>query len=320
MRITNASLRGRRVFVAVTGLTLTLASSATAQDAFRWKFQKGDKFGYGMVQEMSIASPGVPGAPQNVTMSQDLGMTWEVQDVTKDEDAVIQLKIDSVKMKMIFPAPVGEIAYDSTSEKPPAGPAASLAPICAALTKAPFTITMSFRGEMKDAKIPEEFVAAIKSTKNPESLEEISTPEGFKRMMQQGLIEFPEDASLHQKEWTKTVPVVNTAGKQVVETSVRFKEVKEVEGQKIAVFEPSVKMNFDASQVKVTEQSSKGEILFNVDQGRMTSLQKELSVTFEEANVGQTKIGHKIEVKVTPAVAEAGEKAAEAAEAEEVKQ
>src|SRR5688572_8284767 len=101
-----------RFVVAAVGVVALSAGSATAQEPLRWKFEKGSKFDYDMVQDMTIGSTGGPTGAQNVTMHQELKMVWDVQDVTKDGDAVIQQKIDRVKMKMELPAPVGAIEYD----------------------------------------------------------------------------------------------------------------------------------------------------------------------------------------------------------------
>ena len=92
--------------LAVAVLTMSMASGAWAQEPLRWKFEKGAKFDYDMVQDMTIGSTGGPGG-QNVTMHQEMKMTWDVQDVNQEGDAVIEQKIDRVKMKMALPAPVG---------------------------------------------------------------------------------------------------------------------------------------------------------------------------------------------------------------------
>jgi hypothetical protein len=156
-----------------------------------------------MTQNMTISSTGGPGGPQNVTMNQDLKMTWDIQDVTKEGNAIIQQKIESVKMKMALPPPVGAIEYDSTSEKPPAGPAAMLAPMYGAMMKGAFTITMTPQGEIKDVKIPEEIVAALKNSPGAAAMGDMASPEGFKKMIKQGSLKLPDDAPTEGKEWTE---------------------------------------------------------------------------------------------------------------------
>jgi hypothetical protein len=65
--------------------------------------------------------------------------------------------------------------------------------------------------------------------------------------------------------------------------------------------------------MKIAEQSSDGEILFNIDKGRLYSTTLAQKVTIDATVAGQTiqqKIDQKIDVKVTPA----GEKKAESSD------
>ncbi|MCI0333891.1 MAG: DUF6263 family protein [Planctomycetes bacterium] len=295
---------------------MSIASGAMAQEPLRWKFEKGAKFDYNMVQDMTIGSMGGPLGAQNVTMHQELGMTWDVQDVSKEGDAVIQQKIDRVKMKMTLPAPVGAIEYDSSSEKLPVGPAAMLAPMYKAMTQGAFTITMTPRGEIKDVKIPDEVVAALKNSPGAAAMGDMATADGFKKMISQGSLVLPEGAPKQGEEWTTKVEVNNpAAGKQIVETTYRYEGTKDVEGVKFAEFQPTIKMNFEGAQVKISEQASDGEILFNVVEGRLDSSKLEQHVTIDQPGGGQTKIDQEIVVSVKPA----GEKKEEKPAAEATK-
>lgn len=281
-------------------MALSIATAASAQEPLRWKFEKGDKFNYDMVQDMTIGSTGGPLGVQNVTMHQELKMLWDVQEVKPDGDAVIQQKIDRVKMKMALPAPVGAIEYDSASDKPPTGPAAMLAPMYSAMTKGAFIITMSPRGEIKDVKIPDEVVAALKASPGAAAMGDMASSEGFKKMISQGSLVLPEAAPAEGQEWDTVVEVNNPqAGKQIVKTVYKYVGNKEVEGVAHAVFEPNVTMSFDGTQVKIAEQSSDGEILFNIAEGRLDSSKLEQHVTIEQGG-GQTKIDQNIVVTVSP--------------------
>jgi Family of unknown function (DUF6263) len=198
-----------RFVVATVGVLALSARSAMAQEPLRWKFEKGSKFDYDMVQDMTIGSTGGPTGAQNVTMHQELKMIWDVQEVTKDGDAVIQQKIDRVKMKMELPAPVGAIEYDSGSDKPPTGPAAMLAPMYTAMTKGAFMITMTPRGEIKDVKIPDEVVATLKASPGAAAMGDMASAEGFKKMISQGSLVLPENAPKEGEEWSTKVEVNN---------------------------------------------------------------------------------------------------------------
>lgn len=304
---------GARVLFAVGILWIASASSGRAEEPLRWKFEKGSKFDYDMVQDMTIGSTGGPLGAQNVLMHQELEMTWDIEDVNAEGDAIIQQKIDRVKMKMTLPAPVGAIEYDSSSEQVPVGPAAMLAPMYKAMTQAPFTITMSPRGEIKDVKIPDEVVTALKNSPGAAAMGDMATADGFKKMISQGSLVLPEGAPKKGEEWSTKVEVNNPqAGKQIVETTYRYEGTKDIEGVTYAEFQPTIKMNFEGAQVKIVEQTSDGEILFNTVEGRLGSSKLEQHVTIDQpGGGGQTKIDQEIIVKVEPATDRAAEPADE---------
>jgi Family of unknown function (DUF6263) len=301
--------------------SLAPAMSAKADHTLRWKFTRGEKLNYNMVQEMTMSASGGPIPAMNTTMHQEMDMTWDVQGVdAKSGEAVIRQKFDRVKMKMT--TPVGGFEYDSKSETPPTGLGAMIAPMYKAMTEGDFEITMTARGEIKDVKVPEQVLTALKNSPGAAAMGDIATPDGFKKMISQGALVLPKEAPKQGETWTTKVEMKNPAvGKQTVETTYRYDGTKEIKGTKYAVIRPQLKMEFENKaqgaqpgqpqqpaqqqlQMKIKEQSSDGEVLFNIKEGRLHSTVLKQNVTIE-ANAGgqaiQQKIDQKIDVKVTPA-------------------
>lgn len=294
--------------MALATVVLSIASQAAAQQPLRWKFEVGQNLNYDMIQDMTIGSTGGPLGDQSVTMRQEMDMTWEVIGVNEEGEAVIRQEFERVKMKMTLPPPVGVIEYDSKSDAAPAGPAAMLAPLYKVMTEAEFELTMTPRGEIKEVKIPDELLAALKNSPGASALGDMATPEGFKKMISQGALVLPEEAPQPGNEWSTKVEVTNPmAGKQVIETTYRFEGMKEVDGTTYAAIEPTLEMSFEGTeqvQMKVSEQDSSGEILFNAEAGRLYSSNLKQNVTIDIAVGGQMlqqKIDQQIDVKVTPA-------------------
>jgi hypothetical protein len=314
------------LLIAFVSLGSIVATSAQADEPLRWKFKVGEKLDYNMVQEMQMSASG-PAMPQEMktSMRQEMNMTWDVQGVDdKTGEAVIRQKFDRVKMKMS--TPVGGFDYDSKSEEAPSGLAAMIAPMYKAMTEGEFEITMTSRGEVKDVKIPEQVITALKNAPNAAAMGDIASADGFKKMISQGALVLPEKPPKKGDTWTTKVDMKNPAfGKQTVETTYRYDGTKEVKGTKFAVIKPQLKMEFEnqaaakegqpqqpAAQqnvMKIKEQTSDGEVLFNIPAGRLHSTSLKQNVTIEaNANVNM-KIDQKIDVTVTPA----GEKKADAA-------
>jgi hypothetical protein len=281
-------------------LLLMLGENGNSQE-LRWKFEPGQKLNYSMVQEMTISSVGGPFGNQNVTMNQEMDMIWHVVRMTDDGNAIVSQKFDRMKMKMTLPPPVGVLEYDSKSEAAPTGVAAMFTPMYQALAKAEFELTMTPRGEIKDVKVPDDVIAALKNSPGGMAMGDMATPEGFKKMISQGALVLPENAPKPGDEWSTKVEVNNPmGGKQIIETTYRYEGTKDVDGVTLAVFEPTLKMSFEGNpQMKVTAQESSGEILFNVEAGRLHSSTLDQAVTMDQGGV-QAKIDQSIKVKVTP--------------------
>ena len=306
-------------FIAISGFALA-PLRLQADEPLRWKFEVGQKFDYNMVQEMNMSAAGGPAGQMNTTMRQEMDMTWDVQGVDKNTgEAVIKQKFDRVKMKMT--TPVGAFEYDSKSEAAPIGLAAMIAPMYKAMTNGEFEITMTARGEVKDAKIPAEVLEALKNSPGAAAMGDIATPEGFKKMISQGALVLPEASPKQGDTWATKVEMNNPAvGKQTVETTYTYGGTKEVDGTTYAVIKPQLKMDFESQpaeaaegqpkppapqlSMKIAEQSSDGEVLFNIEKGRLHSTTLQQKVTIDATVNGQTlqqKIDQKIDVKVTPA-------------------
>jgi hypothetical protein len=292
--------------VALTVLTVTTFLFATAgihaQQELRWKFAPGQKLNYNMVQDMSIGVAGGPLGDQNMAINQVMNMIWNVVEVNTEGSAVIRQKFDRVQTKMTVPQ-VGVIEYDSASDQAPVGLAAMLAPMYKALTEAEFELTMTNRGEIKDVKIPDKLLEALKNSPNSAALGDLTTPEGFKKMMSQSALVLPEkQPQPGEQSSTKTELNLPTGGKQLVETTYRYEGTKEVDGVICAVFQPTLKMTYEGeNQPKIKEQESTGEILFNIEAGRLHSSKLDQSMAMEQATGMQMKLDQSIAVEVKPA-------------------
>jgi len=195
------------LLIALVALGGIATTGAQAEGPLRWKFKVGEKLDYNMVQEMQMTASGAA-LPQEMktSMRQEMNMTWDVQGVDdKSGEAVIRQKFDRVKMKMS--TPVGGFEYDSKSEEAPTGLGAMIAPMYKAMTEGEFEITMTSRGEVKDVKIPEQVITALKNSPNAAAMGDIASAEGFKKMISQGALVLPENAPKKGETWTTKVEI-----------------------------------------------------------------------------------------------------------------
>ncbi len=319
---------GRVHLVALVAVAAWMCCSlqARADEPIRWRFKQGEKLDYNMVQDMTMTMTGATVGQMSTSMQQKMDMTWDVQGVNDQGEAVIRQKFARVQMKMTGPAGQG-FEYDSSNvDAAPTGLAAMIAPMYQAMTKGDFEITMTSRGEVKDVKIPEEVLTALKNSPGAAMMGDLATPEGFQKMLMQGALVLPENAPAKGEQWSTKLEMNNPqAGKQIVETTYTFDGTKEVDGSTFAIFKPSLKMTFEGNemmQMKVKDQNSEGEILFNMTAGRLSSSTLKQNVAMDVTVAGQQlqqKLDQKIDVKVTPAGEKKEEATKEAAEESKAK-
>jgi hypothetical protein len=292
---------------------LLFASAATAAEPLRWKLTAGEKLNYNVTQDMTMNMNAGPAGQMVTTMQQAFEMTWDVRQVGDDGAAIIQQSVDRIKMSMN--APMGQsFDYDSTAEGPPEGMAAMIAPMYDAMTNGKFVFTMTPRGEISDVNVPPEVLEAIKNSPGAAAMGEMATADGIQKMLMQGSLVLPEDSPVEGESWSNSATMNNPmTGKQTVETSYKFEGMKDVDGVKMAVFRPAIKMGFEGNetmQLKVTEQTSDGEVLFNQDAGRLDSTTLQQTTKIDMTIAGQTmqqQIDQLIEVQVSPAEAVSSE-------------
>lgn len=241
-----------------------------------------------------------PTEQKNSTIQQIMDMTLDVQGVDQNGEAVIVVKFDRIQSKVSYPVP---IEFDTAKDGPADGKAATFAPLFKAMTQDEFEVTMTARGEIKDVKVPQEVTDVLKT--NQAAMGDLATPKGLQEAIMHWAFVLPEKGP-EQGERSIGSAAVKTPLGISVETSYTYDGVKEVDGKKFARFLPSVTMNVQGSstmQTKVKDQKSDGEVLFDIEQGRLASMDRKYQAALEITEVGramQEQVSQNIQVKLAP--------------------
>jgi len=181
--------------------------------------------------------------------------------------------------------------------------AAMMAPTLEAMVSGDFTFTMSPRGEVSNIKLSDDLLAAIKNGPGGEN----GAVEQFKSMASQIAFDLPEDPPQIGQSWTKKFTVNNPAGGvQTVETTYTYDGTRDADGTIYAVIKPSMELemaNNPMMEMKVKEQKTDGEVLFDLQAGQLHSTSINQSITLDMIAAGQTMPGtidQKIDLVVTP--------------------
>ncbi|MEX2093885.1 MAG: DUF6263 family protein [Pirellulales bacterium] len=292
----------RIVLVAVVSCLVVTSSISQADEPLRWKFTAGEKLDYQMTQDMNMDMDAGPAGKLATNAGQTMSITWIVKSIDEKGDALIEQTIDRIHMNMTAPGGQG-FDYDTDSEEPAVGMAAMIAPTLEAMTAGKFTFTMSPRGEVRDLTMTDELLAAIRSGPGGEK----GAIEQFKAMVSQVALVLPENPPKLGDEWTIRIAASNPAGgNQTVDYTFKYEGTREVDGTNYAVIKPTMKLelaNNPMMEMKMKEQQTQGEVLFNLEQGRLHSNSIHQDIALDVVVSGQElpgTIDQKSEIKLMP--------------------
>jgi hypothetical protein len=292
--------------LAALGLAAWFPSAARAAETLRWKFTVGEKLSCSISQDMNMnIDAGQIGDLKRI-VHQSMDMTWNVEGVNDQGDAVITQSIDRVRMKVDAPDGQG-FEYDSDAEGPAAGMAALISPMFEAMTAGEYEVTMTPRGEVRSIHIPEEVANEIEHGPGGETAGGKDAVERFKTMVAQGALVLPAEPVTPGQKWSSKTAVNHpVAGNQTVETTFTFEGTRNIDGATYAVIRPSLAMNLVGNptmKLTVKDQKTSGEVLFDVEAGRLHSMSIDQDMKLEIGVAGQSMPGtvhQKVEVQVTP--------------------
>ncbi len=292
--------------LACTLLLLTAAAStARAADAVVWKFTPGLTNRFQMSQDTKVAKTGA-GGDMSVDSVLTIDMSWTVKEVKPDGSAVLEQRVDRMRMS-ISTADGMKSDIDTDAKEDPQGQAAMAAPLLKAVTGHPFIVTMTPRGEVTDVVVPEAVAEALKNQPGAAQMGELASAAGFKKMVGQASFVLPETLEVG-KEWTSTteakLPVVGT---QTAVTTYKYEGPVETDGTKLEKFSAKVEVSFAGGEVtvEVPSQESSGEVLFNGAEGRLEQSKITQVTNLKIAAAGQVveqKIEQTIRVEWVPNV------------------
>jgi hypothetical protein len=253
--------------------------------------------------QMKIPAQAAQGAGQDITttVSQTMDMTWAVKSVDGSGTAVMNQTIDAIQSKIS--SPFATVEYDSRSGKEPEGPiAAGIVPVLKALLHKTFEYKMSPNGELRDVKVPEGLVQALKEAGPSAPAVGMFSEEGLKNMITESSLVLEPKPS-----WTRPTKMPMPPVGTLTITKTYTRALGKTDGlDRITLkseisLEPGPDPNFT---VKVAEQKGTGEFLFDNEKGRVVRSHVEqhvqMDMTVQKMLMKQIS-DTKMEMKLLPA-------------------
>ena len=217
---------GKRILVLA--LMVAGGSAANAQ-TMRYQFKEKDKLFY-TIEQKTKSTATLMGAEIVSTIAANMSLYWEVLKVDPQGNAHVKIKV--TRSKLALDSIVGMAEVDSDSKDGPTDAAGKmLAQMNKAFAAMEITATMLPTGEMKDVKVSEATVTAMKSIPGADKFGDLSHPDNFKDMLSN--IVFPTGAVTKGKSWSHKTESNAPEGKTSTEHVFTLEEPIDQDGAKL---------------------------------------------------------------------------------------
>ncbi|MBT4692016.1 MAG: hypothetical protein HOB73_01580 [Planctomycetaceae bacterium] len=287
--------------LAVFASCLCFVSNLQAQRTLAFKFIAGGENKLSVNTTTKIAMKYM-GQDVETTMQMESGISQYIDSVNTEGMAAITQKITRLKLSAAG-GPLGiKLAFDSTAADSQDNP---LSDVLQPIVGAEFGLSLSRQGEISDFKAPADLLLTLAKQPGSRAFGQMFSEAGFRNMVSQGALKFPEKALNVGDQWKDQV--VLTAG-EFGETTVAIEytyqgivELNDKMLDKIGMkMTTSIKPAKDAtgSQLKITEQSSEGLVYFDNAVGRLDHSTLKQTMT-TEVIIGQNSIVQTVTTNVT---------------------
>lgn len=269
-------------------LTATVVAPVSAQEKLAWKFAEGSQLKYKVNQAM-IMKVIVAGNANTQEIRQTMEMGWDVQKVGANGDAVVGQTIERINMDFSGSL-IEPFKYDSTDKTPPTtSMGRRVADSYAKILNQQFQVSMKPTGEITNVKIPETLMSALTTSGNG-----VLTESMVRQMMTQSAITLPREAIAPKHKWTTSQSVDLPYGKMSIASQLSFAGIDRSTGFAVISVTPEIKIasgEDSAQQVTLNESSGKGQVYFDIANGRIAKsqldLQMDMTVRFNEQQIDQ---------------------------------
>ena len=258
---------------------MTLPQIAFGQDSAQtnlvWQLPVGRKIDVVMKQNMDMNQQ-VGGQELATEMVSTNYMLWEIAEVNDAGIATVNSEIG--RMTISVDGPQGKFEIDTDSEEELDGIAAGVADQIKKLIGEQFSQTMNAQGKILSVTMPDEFESG-----NP-----MMTKESLSQLIKNASPVFPDKPVAVGETWNQKseTPMPGGMGGMKIDSTYTYKGTEDVDGKTLDVVEIAMEMQFVAEEgspieIEITEQDTKGKMLFNSVKGHTQQINIDQKMTMK---------------------------------------
>ena len=274
----------RRFLLLISFICLFHSTNQSLAQPLRWNLQEGQELSVDISQTTTTtAAISVRSVQSEYEMN--MSLDWKVQ-AASDETFTIEQTISRLAINGKRGANV-VVALD-TDKKPTrtlVDAERDLYKAITALVGQTFVVEMTARGKINDVQIPEKMLDALRDVPASMRIRQIFTDEGYKEIFGKATLQFPEEQVEADHSWQETETIESQAGQfEIKHTYTINKSLSDQSAQidvasQVTALPPS---DPEAQPMTVKSQSASGKIVFDRQQGLITSATMKTNLVTEK--------------------------------------
>lgn len=266
----------RFVWVFALLATFAVIGEARAAERLAWKLKTDDRLAVTTTQTITTNTT-YTGNSVESTLHLTVESQWHVTGVS---DGVIDLTQKVTRARVEMQTPKSDpIVFDSADEKRASGPARQLQSAVQPLIGLTVKLKLYDRGEVLSAELPE-LPETAKAA--PNSRTSTVSPETLKALLSKPIAVLPEGEVEIGATWKEQSTSKSPVGEVQTEKTYKLLSVEEIDSQKIATIEAEGTIRVaPKGKLKVADSQFSQTVLFNVEEGLLTSSEQKVQMKTE---------------------------------------
>lgn len=167
------------------------------------------------------------------------------------------------------------IEYDSKDEEKPTGnDAAMLGEMLDRMVGVEFVMQIDPRGQIGKVEVPKEIIEAMQANPMLRQMGGMFTEKGMKEMFKQSMIVFPEESLEIGDEWTDSLEIEQSFGKQKMDITTTYQGMVSQDGTDFARLTRNLDIEMEPApnspiSIEIVEKDVEAEILFDPEIGQL---------------------------------------------------
>ncbi|MFO0867519.1 MAG: DUF6263 family protein [Pirellulales bacterium] len=286
LRRSRSLRRGKSHLLAGAVIGLLLAAPLLAADEpLRWKWSAGQSLRATWKQRVETETA-IGEKPLRLLIDSTFVQDWQVAEVEPSGVARVQQSFRRLAVRLEMP-PAEPLDYDTTRDTEPTGELRPLAAALSPLVGPSWTVRLTPRGEVLDVTPSPQLQEALKKVAADGRLQGLFAGATGADFLRRSLVVLPEQPLQEGVSWQVQSPVESPVGRVTIQSTYTGRGTEKRGTAELTVIESTGTLEWQpaaggqARNRRITDQSCRGQLLFDSAAGRLVESQQKQTLKSE---------------------------------------